>query len=200
MRPMPGVPRMTPRRIGLLGGSFNPAHAGHLHISREALRRLGLDEVWWVVSPQNPLKGHDDMAALERRLAGARAAADDPRLRVEAPEVALGTRYTVDTVAALRRCYPMARFVWLMGADILPQLPRWKNWQRLFRQVPIAVFDRPGDRFRALAGPAARRFADARLFTDLQRLPALPPPAWCFIRCPLDTHSATAIRAARKSA
>ena len=197
MRPMPGVPRTTPRRIGLLGGSFNPAHAGHLHISREALRRLGLDEVWWVVSPQNPLKGTDGMAALERRLAGARAVARDKRVRVAAPEAALGTRYTVDTVAALRRYFPMARFVWLMGADILPQLPRWKHWQRLFRKVPIGVFDRPGYRFQALAGVAARRFAAARLFTDLRRLPALPPPAWCFIRCPLDSHSATAIRTGR---
>ncbi len=195
MQVMPGVPRSTERRIGLLGGSFNPAHPGHLHISREALRRLGLDEVWWVVSPQNPLKGTDEMAVLDRRLASARAIARDRRVQVAAPEVALGTRFTVDTVAALRRCFPMARFVWLMGADILPQLPHWKHWQRLFHQVPIAVFDRPGYRYAALAGPAARRFAEARIFTDLQRLPALPPPAWCFIRCPLDAHSATAIRA-----
>lgn len=194
---MPGVPRRTSRRIGLLGGSFNPAHAGHLHISRMALRQVGLDEVWWLVSPQNPLKGTADMAGLQQRLDGARAVARDPRVRVEAPEAALGTRYTVDTVAALQRSFPLARFVWLMGADILPELPRWKRWRHLFDLLPIAIFDRPGYRYRALAGPAARRFAAARLYTDLRRLPALPPPVWCFIRCPLDTHSATAIRARR---
>jgi len=193
---MPGVPRLTDRRIGLLGGSFNPAHEGHLHVSREALRRLGLDEVWWLVSPQNPLKARQGMDSLERRLAAARAiGGDDPRLRIAAPELALGTRYSVDTITALRRAYPRAQFVWLMGADILPQLVRWKSWKRFFCQVPIAVFDRPGYTIRALAGVAARRFAAQRIVGNYRRLAALPPPAWCFIRGPLDTHSATAIRA-----
>ena len=120
--PMPGVPRDTTRRIGLLGGSFNPAHEGHRHVSLEALRRLDLDEVWWLVSPQNPLKAGDGMEPLATRVARAKQIARHPRIRVEAPELLLGTRYTLDTVRALNRAYPKARFVWLMGSDILPQL------------------------------------------------------------------------------
>jgi nicotinate-nucleotide adenylyltransferase len=193
---VPGVPRGTRQRIGLLGGSFNPAHAGHRHVSLEALRRLHLDEVWWLVSPQNPLKTSTGMGSLDERLASARSVGRHPRLRIAAPEVALGTRYTVDTLAGLKRQYPHARLVWLMGADILLQLPRWKGWQRIFSQVPIAVFDRPGYTLGALAGPAARRFARFRHTGSPDRLVALRPPAWCFIRCPLDSHSATAIRAA----
>ena len=122
---MPGVSRATTRRIGLLGGSFNPAHAGHLHISLEALKRLGLDEVWWLVSPQNPLKSDDGMEPLPTRVARARQLARHPHIRIEAPELMLGTRYTLDTVQALKRAYPHAQFVWLMGADILPQLVDW---------------------------------------------------------------------------
>jgi len=119
---MPGVPRDTRRRIGLLGGSFNPAHEGHRHVSLEALKRLGLDEVWWLVSPQNPLKSDDGMEPLATRLARAKQLAHHSHIRVEAPELLLGTRYTLDTVRALNQRYPHAYFVWLMGADILPQL------------------------------------------------------------------------------
>ncbi|MBV9833149.1 MAG: nicotinate-nicotinamide nucleotide adenylyltransferase, partial [Alphaproteobacteria bacterium] len=119
-------PRLTDRRIGLLGGSFNPAHEGHVHISLEALKRLDLDEVWWLVSPQNPLKAANGMASLADRMEGARSVtATHPRLRVTDLERKLGTRYTIDTVRALRRRHPHARFVWLMGADNLRQLPRW---------------------------------------------------------------------------
>src|SRR5438552_13682755 len=112
--PMPGVPRDTRRRIGLLGGSFNPAHEGHRHVSLEALKRLGLDEVWWLVSPQNPLKSDDGMEPLPSRLARAKRLAHHPRIKVEAPELLLGTRYTLDTVRALNHFYPKAHFVWLM--------------------------------------------------------------------------------------
>ena len=134
--PMPGVPRDTRRRIGLLGGSFNPAHDGHRHVSLEALKRLGLDEVWWLVSPQNPLKSDDGMEPLATRLARAQQLAHHPHIRVEAPELLLGTRYTLDTVRALNQLYPHAHFVWLMGADILPQLVDWQGWRELFAGDP----------------------------------------------------------------
>ena len=141
---MPGVPRDTRRRIGLLGGSFNPAHEGHRHVSLEALKRLGLDEIWWLVSPQNPLKSGDGMEPLATRLARAKQVAHHPYIRVEVPELLLGTRYTLDTVRELKRLYPHAHFVWLMGADILPQLVHWAGWRELFAAIPIAAFARPG--------------------------------------------------------
>ena len=197
--PMPGVPRDTARRIGLLGGSFNPAHEGHRHISLEALKRLGLDEVWWLVSPQNPLKTGDGMEPLASRLARARRLAGrHPRLRVDAPELPLGTRYTLDTVRALRRAYPKARFVWLMGADILPQLVAWRGWRDLFEVIPIAAFARPGWSYPALASAAPSTFARYRMDAGRARmLVSAEPPAWVFIPSRLDSHSATAIRAAR---
>ena len=195
---MPGVPRDTRRRIGLLGGSFNPAHEGHRHVSVEALRRLGLDEVWWLVSPQNPLKSGDGMEPLPVRLARARQAAHHPRIKVEAPELLLGTRYTLDTVRTLNRLYPQAHFVWLMGADILPQLAHWQGWRDLFAAIPIAAFARPGWSYAALQSAAPRAFARYRLKAEQARtLATCEAPAWCFIPSRLDPHSATAIRAVR---
>lgn len=196
--PMPGVPRDTTRRIGLLGGSFNPAHEGHRHISLEALKRLGLDELWWLVSPQNPLKTGDGMEPLAARVARARQVGRHPRIRVDAPELLLGTRYTLDTVRALRRAYPKARFVWLMGADILPQLVSWQGWRELFALIPIAAFARPGWSYPALVSAAPRAFARYRIDSGAARtLASHKPPAWCFIPSRLDSHSATAIRAGR---
>jgi ribosome silencing factor RsfS/YbeB/iojap/nicotinate (nicotinamide) nucleotide adenylyltransferase len=196
--PLPGVPTDTRRRIGLLGGSFNPAHEGHLHVSQQALKKLGLDEVWWLVSPQNPLKTADGLEPLATRVARARKLAGHGRIHVDAPELALGTRYTLDTVEALQRAYPHARFVWLMGADILPQLVHWKDWRRLFEAVPIAAFARPGWSYPALVSAAPRAFARFRLpATQARRLATSPTPAWAFIPGPLDPHSATAIRAVR---
>ena len=195
---MPGVPSETRRRIGLLGGSFNPAHEGHRHVSVEALRRLGLDEVWWLVSPQNPLKSDDGMELLATRVARARQIAHHPRIRVEAPELLLGTRYTLDTVRALQRLYPHAQFVWLMGADILPQLVDWQGWRELFAAIPIAAFARPGWSYAALQSAAPRAFARYRLNAEnARRLASCEAPAWCFIPSRLDPHSATAIRAVR---
>ena len=196
---MPGVPRDTTRRIGLLGGSFNPAHEGHRHISLEALKRLGLDEVWWLVSPQNPLKAGDGMEPLATRVARARQIVGrHPRIRIDAPELLLGTRYTLDTVRALRRAYPKARFVWLTGADILPQFVDWRGWRELFQSIPIAAFARPGWSYPALAAAAPRAFAHYRIDAAHARmLPSCAAPAWCFIPSRLDPHSATAIRAVR---
>lgn len=189
---------MRRRRVGLLGGSFNPAHGGHLHISREALKRLALDEVWWLVSPQNPLKPRAGMAPLAERLETARAVARDRRIKVTDIERRLGTVYTADTLAALTRRFPRLRFVWLMGADNLLQISRWERWENIFRLVPIAVFARPSYSLRSLSGPAARRYARWRLrLRDARRLAETDPPAWVFLPVRLDPRSATDIRSRR---
>ncbi|MFC1674105.1 nicotinate-nucleotide adenylyltransferase [Pseudomonadota bacterium] len=184
------------KRIGLLGGSFNPAHEGHVHISQQSLERLGLDELWWLVSPQNPLKPAAGMASLKDRLAGAGEVAKcDPRIRVTDVESRLGTRYTVDTLAALKSKYPDAAFVWIIGADNLRQMPKWKGWRAIFRAVPIAVFPRAPYSLRALGGRAAWRFARAQIpASRAKRLADLDPPAWVFLRAPLHGQSATRIR------
>ncbi len=197
MTPLPPNPwgDRRRRRVGLLGGSFNPAHEGHRHVSLIALRRLALDEVWWLVSPQNPLKPTRGMAPLARRLAGARAAAAHPRIRVSAIEADLGTRYTADTLERLGRRFPNASFVWLMGADNLVQIPRWERWTSIFRTTTIAILDRNSYSFRALAGKAARRFADRRVpERQASVLADMRPPAWIFLHTRLHPASATVIR------
>ena len=192
---------LSGRRIGLLGGSFNPAHGGHLHISRLALRRLDLDEVWWLISPQNPLKPAAGMMPFAARLeAAAGVAAAERRIRITGIEARLGSTYTADTLRTLRRRFPRTHFVWLMGGDNLIQLPYWKRWQEIFRTAPIAVFDRPNAALTALAGTAARRFARARVpVMAARRLPVMAPPAWVFFHTRLDHRSATRIRAERAS-
>jgi nicotinate-nucleotide adenylyltransferase len=181
------------RRVGLLGGSFNPAHAGHRHISLLALARLRLDEVWWLVSPQNPLKPVAGMAPFAERLAQAARAAHHPRLKVSGLEAEWGTRYTIDTLAALGRRFPQTRFVWLMGADILVELPRWRRWTELFAHAPIACFARPSYSLQALAGKAAIRFACRR--TAPARLADARTPAWSFLFVREHQASASRIRA-----
>ena len=197
-RPVPGVapPARPPgRRIGLLGGSFNPAHDGHRHISLLALKRLGLDEVWWLVSPQNPLKPRAGMAAFDERLAGARAEARDRRLRVSDIERRLGSCYSVDTVARLRQRFPRLRLVWIVGADNLPTLAEWRRWPALFQALPVAVIDRwPYSRFASVVKPA-KRFARRRMAERRARgLAGCKPPAWIVIHGPLHPASATALR------
>ena len=187
--------------IGLLGGSFNPAHEGHRHISLLALKRLRLDAVWWLVSPQNPLKPVTGMATFEQRLAGARAMARHPRIRVTGIEAQLATTYTAETLRKLRRRLPRIRFVWLMGADNLAQVHRWKDWQQIFHTVPVAVLARPTYCLRALASEAAHRFARNRVPESASGLLGQrPPPAWTFLVGPLSPLSATAIRAQRRPA
>lgn len=185
------------RKIGLLGGSFNPAHAGHVHISLLALKHLGLDEVWWLVSPQNPLKGESDMAPLGDRLRSAVVVAGAyPDIHPTTLESHLGTRYTVDTIAALGKEFPANRFVWLMGGDNLIQMPRWKHWQRLFSAVPIAVFPRPAYVAKAQHSLAARRFANSRVpMRKARKLVDMHPPAWVMLEIPMHAESATRIRA-----
>lgn len=184
-------------RIGLLGGSFNPAHGGHRRISLFALDTLGLDEVWWLVSPGNPLKAGAGMAPLAKRLRSARAMARRAPIRVTAIEQALGTRYTVDTLRGLRRRYPRHRFVWLMGSDNLAQLHRWRDWRTIARTMPIAVIARPGYDAAAIASPAMawlRRFrVPLASFPDRGNWSA---PALVIARFDPDSRSATAIRRA----
>ena len=184
-------------RIGLLGGSFNPAHSGHRHISLQAMRALALDEVWWLVSPGNPLKeGAADMAPFEARFASATRMARGARIRASDLEQRLGTRFTVDTVRRLKQIYPQHRFIWLLGSDILPNFHKWRDWRGLAREVPIAVIRRPGYDSPAHAARALgwlRRFVhpsgQARHWTEWSA------PAILFLRLPPDPTSATAIRA-----
>ncbi|MCE2509583.1 MAG: nicotinate-nucleotide adenylyltransferase [Alphaproteobacteria bacterium] len=182
-------------RIGLLGGSFNPAHDGHRHVSLLALRKLGLDEVWWLVSPQNPLKPEKGMAPLKARLRQAEAVARHPRIRVTDLESQFGTRYTIDTLRTLFRAFPGCHFVWLMGADNLAQISKWRDWTSIFRTVPIAVFDRPSYAFSASTGLASRRYGLSCLPERFaKKLVTMKPPVWVFFRTALSPVSATRIR------
>lgn len=181
--------------IGLLGGSFDPPHSGHLHISREALRRFGLDRLWWLVSPGNPLKSRGP-APLAERMAAARALIRHPRVVVTDIEARLGTRATADTLAALRRRYPGVRFVWLMGADNLAQLHLWRDWRHIMETVPVGVLARPGERISARMSPAARAYRADRISAQASHLLArAAPPAWCFVNVAMRPDSSTAIRA-----
>lgn len=187
-------------RIGLLGGSFDPAHDGHLALSRIALARLRLDAVWWLVTPGNPLKPRAP-AALDQRIAQARAVAGAARIHICAPEAAWGTVRTFDMLETLKRTRPKARFVWLMGSDNLAGFHRWHRWADIARTVPIAVVARPEQRARALLSPAARALSNRRLQGALApRLPDAPPPAWVFLTGPLNEQSSTALRAEHRPA
>ncbi|MBL8709077.1 MAG: nicotinate-nucleotide adenylyltransferase [Rhodospirillaceae bacterium] len=186
------------RKVGLLGGSFNPAHEGHRDISLAALAYLGLDEVWWLVAPQNPLKSSRDMAPFAVRLGEAERIASHPRIRVSDLEMRFGTRYTADTLRRLKHQFRAHRFVWLMGADNLAGMADWKDWQQIFHLVPIAVFDRPTYTYQALAAKAARRFACFRAREQAARtLVTSSPPAWTFVHHRLNPISATEIRRKR---
>ena len=185
------------KRIGLLGGSFNPAHRGHRRISLAALETLGLDEVWWLVSPGNPLKDKaTDMAPFEQRIASATAVAQRSPIRVSDFEARQGTRYTVDTLRRLIRRHPRFRFIWLMGADTVAEFHLWKHWRKLAESLPIAVISRPGYHRQAQAARAMgwlRRFvrpsSQAKNWTDWSA------PAILFLRLPPDPTSATGLRA-----
>jgi len=192
------LPPLAPGlRVGLYGGSFNPAHAGHRHVSRLALRRLALDRVWWLVSPGNPLKDRSHLPEAARRAEGARAVAREPRIAVTDFEAGLGVRYTRETLAWLTDRHPEVRFVWIMGADSLASFHRWRGWREIAARMPFAVIDRPGYTLKAMASPAARLLAASRI--DEPAAPTLadrPPPAWVFLHGPRNSLSSTALRAA----
>ena len=182
-------------KIGLLGGSFNPPHDGHLMISRLALTRLGLDRVWWLVTPGNPLKSQGDLAALNARVESARALVEDRRIAVTAFEAEIGARYTYDTIAYLRRRASGVRFVWLMGADNLSQFHRWRNWRKIADLAPILVLDRPGSALRALSSPAAAALARYRMPESAAlSLAKTKPPAYIFLHGPRSNLSSSALR------
>jgi nicotinate-nucleotide adenylyltransferase len=181
--------------VGLFGGSFDPPHAGHIHVSREALKRLRLDRLWWLASPGNPLK-EKGPAPLERRIAAARKLIRHPRIVVTDIEARLGTRYTAETLDGLGALYPGVRFVWIMGADNLAQFHRWQRWDGIMRSVPVAVLARPGLGVSARTARAARIFEGARLpGTAARLLPRATPPAWTYLEIPMIDVSSSAIRA-----
>lgn len=191
------IPPLAPGlRVGLYGGSFNPAHEAHRAASLLALKRLRLDRVWWLVTPGNPLKDNRALPPLDARLAQARAVADHPALVPTGLEAGLGTRFSFDTVAALVRRFPGVHFVWLMGADNLAAFHRWQHWREIAALVPIAIIDRPGCTFPAMASPAAQALARWRVpESEAAALPLLRPPAWVFLHGLKSPLSSTQLRA-----
>lgn len=189
------TPGQRGRRVGLIGGSFNPPHRGHLIAAREALMRLNLDEIWWIVTPGNPLKSHGALLPLSVRVGAVRNLARHPRMRVTSFEDALGSPYTAVTLAFLSRRFPGVDFVWVMGADNLVTFHRWQDWRGIAATMPLAVVDRPGYRFKALSSKSAKALWRFRLQESLARsLPGRKPPAWVFLTNPLAYQSSTAIR------
>lgn len=180
-------------RIGLLGGSFNPAHAGHRHVAQVALRALRLDAVWLMVSPGNPLKPARGMAPFAQRLASARAIAAPPRIIASDVEASIGTRITWQTLERLRIRFPRVEFVLIIGADNLVQLPLWNRWRRLAAGTRLAVLPRPGSTRQALSGRAAAVLRRHRRRAGAMFAPATHAP-WCFVAAPVHSASATAIR------
>lgn len=193
------APNPHGRRIGLFGGSFNPPHEGHRAAALEGLRRLGLDGVWWMVSPQNPLKDPRETDDFSERLAMTRKLAKHPRFVVTDLEKKLGTRTTAATLKRIRPILARGKFVWIMGADSFATLHRWHKWRELLATLPVAVVDRPGATLKALGSPAARAFAKYRLPVSRARhLAEHKAPAWVFLKLPLRPESSTQIRRARK--
>lgn len=187
------------QRIGLMGGTFNPPHDGHLACAETALRRLQLDRLWWMVTPGNPLKQNDGLPPLEQRMVASRNLTNnDPRIVVTAFEQGLSARFTYSTLAYLSRRMPGVRFVWIMGADNLVGFDRWQNWRGIANLVPIAIVDRPGWRHAALASPAARALARFRVPEfEAALLPTANPPAWTFLTTRLSDLSSTSLRTRR---
>lgn len=183
-------------RIGIMGGSFNPPHDGHLVVARTALRAVGLDRLWWLVTPGNPLKSHDELPPMSERIEESEALARHPAMEVTDLEAQIATPYTAETVAFVVHRYPRAHFVWVMGADNLAGFERWQRWRDIADMVAIAVVDRPGWRFPALASRAARVLADRRVPEAHARdLPMLPAPAWTLLSTRLSDESSTRLRA-----
>ena len=191
-------PHGAQQRIGIFGGSFNPAHAGHRQVALYALKRLQLDWVWWMVSPQNPLKSTRETADYDQRLTMARKWAKHPRFIVTDVEKQMGRTYSAQTIATLKS-FSKAKFVWIMGADSLAGFHRWHDWDKIVEMVPLAVLARPGYSIKALDSKAALRFRDRRISGEQQStLAGKNPPHWAFISMPLRKESSTAIRARRK--
>ncbi|KQT65999.1 MULTISPECIES: nicotinate-nucleotide adenylyltransferase [unclassified Aureimonas] len=191
------LPHVEPgMAVGLLGGSFNPPHPGHRLVAELALRRLELDQVWWMVTPGNPLKDHGSLRPLAERVAASRVIAKDPRIFVTAFEARYRVRYTADTLALLHRLRPDVTFVWIMGADSLASFHRWQDWRGIAATTPIAVVDRPGATLSLLSSPAALTLARSRIReSEAGRLKHRKPPAWVFLHGPRSSFSSSALRA-----
>ena len=189
------IPLAKGQRTGLLGGSFNPAHDGHLHISNLALKHLNLDCVWWMISPQNPLKSVDGMASLEQRMEKACEVAKNSNIMVTDIERKLGTQYTSNTLPALRKMFPKSQFVWLMGSDNLTQIEQWHQWETIFMTLPVAIFARSAYSNDAENAKSVKQFAPFQVIeADASTLADMKPPAWAFFQTPLNPESATEIR------
>lgn len=185
-------------RVGLFGGSFNPAHEGHRHVAETARARLELDRVVWLVSPRNPLKGAGDAESFAERFASAESMAQGPSMVVSDAERRMGANRTVEVLRALKARHPQVRFVWVMGSDNLAGFHRWRGWTDILRLMPVAVIARPGSLLDSRFAPAARRFARFRRpASEAPLLATAEPPAWCYLQAPLHPASSTAIRAAR---
>jgi nicotinate-nucleotide adenylyltransferase len=198
MTPTSGPLRLPPTRpgrsIGLLGGSFDPPHAGHVHITREALKLFGLDAVWWLVSPGNPLKARGP-APLAQRMEAARAMMEHPRVYISDMEAQIGARHTARTLAALQAARPGVNFVWLMGADNMVQFHHWQDWRTIMESVPVGILARPGARLAARASVAARVYESARVpLGEARHLGRMQAPAWCFANVPMMALSSTRLR------
>ncbi|MCY0092612.1 nicotinate-nucleotide adenylyltransferase [Hoeflea ulvae] len=181
--------------VGLFGGSFNPPHQGHELVAEIALRRMDLAQLWWMVTPGNPLKSHKELASLEDRVAMSRAIAPGPRVKVTAFEAAHNLHYTAQTLAFVKARNPGVRFVWIMGADNLKHFHHWQNWRGIAETFPIAVIDRPGSTLAYLSSKMAKTYQHARVDEDdAAVLPFLRAPAWTFIHGPRSSLSSSAIR------
>lgn len=187
------------QRVGLFGGSFNPPHEGHVHVCEQALRKLELDQIWWLVTPGNPLKNNSNLAPLPDRLAACEAITPDPRMKITACEAVLPTRYTADTIAHIIQRNVNVRFVWIMGADNLGQFHLWERWRDIAKLLPIAVIDRPGSTLALHSAMAAQVLRHYRIDeSDAPLLADFKAPAWTFLHGPRNSLSSTAIRAQKK--
>ncbi len=185
--------------VGLFGGSFNPPHAGHLLLAEIALRRLDLDQLWWMVTPGNPLKSVQELMPLSDRIAACEALTEDPRIKVTAFEASHRVRFTADTLDLVKTRNPSVNFVWLMGADNLKNFHRWQRWRKIVETMPIAVIDRPGATLSYISSIVAKTFGYARIDEeDAPRLARMKAPAWTFIHGPRSSLSSSAIRNRRK--
>lgn len=194
---IPTPPAEPGWRIGLMGGSFNPPHEGHMRVAEAALTRLGLDRLWWVVTPGNPLKDVTGLSSLSARVEACNRLARHPKMAVTAFEADLGCSYTAETIGFLAHRFPRVSFVWVMGGDNLASFHRWRDWRAIAGAVPIAVIDRPDWRFKALASPAGRALARYRVTGRAAgQLASLPAPAWTYLSIRLSDLSSTALRAA----
>ena len=184
------------QRIGLFGGSFNPPHEGHVHVCEQALRRLQLDHIWWLVTPGNPLKDTSNLAPLEQRIEACELITTDPRMKITACEANMSTRYTADTLKHIVERNSDVNFVWIMGADNLGQFHHWERWREIAHSIPIAVIDRPGSTMALHSSPAAQILSHFRIDeSDASLLSTLQAPAWTFLHGPRNSLSSTLIRA-----